>query len=80
MDVLQRLLTLGDFRKAYELTPELRTDLEKIGIEEDFGDGGLRVEEWPSFGSVVKTMNQFSSGYEEFKKRAVEFVQKISKS
>jgi hypothetical protein len=79
-DVLKRLLVLEDFSRAYELTPELRKDLDEIGITGDFGDGGLRVEEWPDFGSVVKTMNQFSSGYEEFKKRAVEFVQKISKS
>jgi len=78
--VLQRLLTLEDFCKAYELTPELQMDLEKIGIKGDFGGGGLRVEEWSSFGSVVKTMNQFSLGYEEFRKRAVEFVRKISKS
>ena len=77
-DILQRLLTLEDFRKAYELTPELTRDLEKIGITGAFGDGGLRVEEWPDFGSVVKTMNQFSLGYEDFKKRAVEFVRKIS--
>ncbi|MCW4027528.1 MAG: hypothetical protein NWE76_08605, partial [Candidatus Bathyarchaeota archaeon] len=77
-DVLKRLLVLEDFSKAYELTPELRKDLDEIGITGDFGDGGLRVEEWPDFGSVVKTMNQFSLGYEDFKKRAVEFVRKIS--
>jgi hypothetical protein len=80
LDIIERLLTLEDFRKAYELTPELKADLEKIGIKGNFGEGGLRVEEWPSFGSVVKTMNQFSLGYEEFRKRAVEFVRKISKS
>jgi len=76
-EVLQRLLKLEDFRKAYELTPELIAKLEKIGITGDFGEGGLRVEEWPNFGSVIKTMNQFSSGYEDFKKRAVEVVRKV---
>jgi len=78
--VLERLLTLEDFRKAYELTLELQMDLEKIGTKGDFGGGGLRVKEWPSFGSVVKTMNQFSLGYEEFKKRAVDFVRKMPES
>ncbi|MDH5439905.1 MAG: hypothetical protein OEY31_04815 [Candidatus Bathyarchaeota archaeon] len=80
LGVLERLLTLADFRKAYELTLELQMDLEKIGTKGDFGGGGLRVKEWPSFGSVVKTMNQFSLGYEEFKKRAVDFVRKMPES
>ncbi len=76
-DVLQRLLKLDDFRKAYELTPELAEDLKKVGIEGEFGIGGIRVEEWPSFGSVVKTMNEFGNAYETFKKRAIEIVRGI---
>jgi len=73
-EVLQRLLRIEDFRKAYELTPELIKDLEKVGIKGEFGSGGLRVEEWPSFGSVVKTMMEFGNAYETFKKRAIEIV------
>ena len=52
--------------------------LEKVGITGDFGDGGLKVEEWSNFGSVIKTMNEFGSAYEAFKKRAVEAVRRMS--
>lgn len=76
--VLQRLLKLRDFKKAYELTPELIKKLKEVGVEDDFGDGGLEVEDWPSFGSVVKTMNQFGNGYEAFKERAIEVVRELA--
>ena len=77
-EVLQRLLELEDFRRAYELTPELIKDLEKVGIKGKFGSGGLRVEEWPSFGSVVKTMSEFRNSYETFKKHAIEIAKETA--
>jgi len=77
-EVLQRLLKLRDFRRACELTPELITELKKVGIKDEFGDGGLGVEEWSNFGAVVKTMTWFREGYETFKKQAIEIVRNIS--
>ena len=78
-EVVQRLLRLEDFRRAYELTPEVVKVLREVGIEGDFGEGGLKVEEWPKFGSVIKTMNQFRNAYEEFKVKAIEAVKEVFK-
>jgi len=77
-NILQRLLKLEDFRKAYELTPELIEKLKDAGIEGDFGQGGLKVAEWSTFGSVVKTMDEFTDAYNRFKERAIEFVRRVS--
>jgi len=72
--VLNRLLRLNDFRRAYELTPELPGILRKVGIHGNFGRQGLAPKEWATFGSVVKTMKEFTDAYNEFKKRCVYFV------
>lgn len=62
---------MPDFRKAYELTPELKEKLGRVGIRNDFGEGGLEVDEWPTFGSVVKTMREFTDAYNTFREEAV---------
>jgi len=76
--VVQRLLKLGDFRRAYDSTPELVKRLKEVGVSGDFGDGGLGTAEWPAFGSVVKTMREFTDAYNSFKKRAIEFVHRLA--
>jgi len=73
-EVVRRLLQIEDFRRAYELTPELEEKLRSVGILGDYGRGGLKVSEWPSFGSVVKTMTEFTNAYETFKKKCIEAV------
>jgi len=78
-DALERLLQVEDFRRAYEITRTLSDHLENVGVKVDFGIGGMAVEEWSSFGSVVKTMKEFENAYENFKKRAVELVREIAK-
>ncbi|KPV62459.1 MAG: Transaldolase [Candidatus Bathyarchaeota archaeon BA1] len=78
-DVLKSLLKLEDFRKAYELTPELTEKLRGVGIEGDFGDGGLKVVEWPTFGPVVKTMNEFTDAYNRFREKTIDFTRNVSK-
>ena len=80
LGILRRLLKLEDFRKAYELTPKLAEKLKSVGIEGDFGEGGLEVAEWSMFGSVVKTMSEFTDAYNKFKARAVKFVSEVAKS
>ena len=72
--VLNRLLRLNDFRRAYELTPELLGILRKVGIHGNFGRQGLAPKDWATFGSVVKTMKEFTDAYNEFKKNCVDFV------
>lgn len=77
--VLQRLLKLEDFRRAYELTPELAETLKKVGIQGDYGQGGIKPSEWPTFGSVVKTMNEFTNAYNQFKEKAIKIVREVVK-
>jgi len=77
--VLQRLLKLEDFRRAYELTPELTETLRKVGIQGDYGQGGIKPSEWPTFGSVVKTMNEFTNAYNQFKEKAIKIVREVAK-
>jgi len=80
--ILRRLLESDvreDFRKAYELTPELIEKMGSAGIRGDFGNQGHKPPEWPNFGSVVKTMNQFTDAYNKFRDRTVEFVRQVAK-
>lgn len=78
-DILQRLLELEDFRKAYELTPALIEILKKVGIEDKSGTGGVTAEEWQHFGPVVKTLNEFGQAYDTFKGKAIDVVKKLGK-
>ncbi|OYT61630.1 MAG: hypothetical protein B6U69_03240 [Thermofilum sp. ex4484_15] len=76
-EVLKRLMKLEDFKRAYELTPELIKTLREVGIEGDFGTGGLKPEEWGNFGPTVKTMTEFTKAYEEFKRKVVEKAKEV---
>ncbi len=77
-EIADRLLKLEDFKKAYEMNPWLYEQLKEAGIEPGFGDGGMMPEDWPNFGSVIKTTTQFKNAYEEFKSETVEFVKKVA--
>ncbi len=67
-----------DARDALELTPELIERLREVGVEVDFGDRGHEPEEWPEFGSVVKTMDQFTKAYNRFREKVIEFTRQIA--
>jgi hypothetical protein len=66
-EAVERLYEISDFRRGYELTPELNDILHAVGIEGTFGDGGLRPEEWPQFGPVQKTLAEFKRAYDTFR-------------
>lgn len=72
-DVVDLLSTIEDFRKAYELTPELAAILKEAGVSgvEAMGTGGLRPSEWASFGPRVKTMRGFTNAYNAFREACV---------
>lgn len=72
----------SEFIKAYELTPELVKVLEEAGIPnpEKYGKRGLKPSEWGIYGATVKTMNEFSKSYEQFKKKCIEYASKLSKT
>jgi hypothetical protein len=71
------LIRIPDFRRGYELTPELNGLLRDIGIEGEFGDGGLRPDEWAEFGPVQKTLAEFKGAYETFRDEVVRQVKDI---
>jgi hypothetical protein len=66
-DVVDKLNTISDFRKGYELNPELNRVLREAGIAGDFGSGGHKPEQWPEFGSVEKTLAEFKGAYDKFR-------------
>ena len=68
------------FAESYELTPSQQEVLKdaRIANPEKYGSRGLQPSEWSAFGATVKTMNEFSRSYEQFKKRCIEFIRKVS--
>ena len=79
--VAQRLSALPDFRRAYDLTPELKELLlHKLGIEEvqDWGTEGIRPEDWSTFGSVQKTGAEFRAAYEAFAAKCVDMAREVA--
>jgi hypothetical protein len=73
---LKRLLEILDFRKAYELTSGLVSELSRIGIEVPVEDGGIEPKEWYSFGPVRKTMDEFNNAYVSFRSKLLNSVAK----
>jgi hypothetical protein len=66
-EVVDKLNTIPDFRKGYELNADLNRILRETGIAGDFGSGGHKPERWPDFGSVVKTLAEFKGAYDKFR-------------
>jgi len=66
-EVLDKLNTIRDFRKGYELNAELNRVLREAGIAGDFGTGGHTPEQWSEFGSVQKTSAEFKAAYDKFR-------------
>jgi len=66
-EALAKLNTLPDFRAGYELNSALNRILREAGIAGDFGVGGHTPEDWPAFGSVKKTVAEFTAAYDKFR-------------
>ena len=68
------------FLGAYELTAGQQAILKEAGIVDSvkYGNRGIKPPEWGAFGATVKTMDEFSRSYHEFKRRSIEFIRKIS--
>ena len=67
---------MEDFRKAYEINSELAEVLKEVGIEGDFGSGGLNPSDWPGFGPVQKTLTEFKAAYDGFYAEMISSVKK----
>jgi len=66
-EVLERLNTMPDFRKSYEVNAEITQVLREAGIAGDFGTGGLTPAQWPEYGPVQKTSAEFKAAYDKFR-------------
>lgn len=75
--ILQKLLQIEDFRKAYLLTPCLIKKLKQVGIKDDFTEGGMRRWEWSEFGAVIKTMTEFKNAYLDFKNKTLGVISEL---
>lgn len=75
---LEILMQMEDFVKAYEASPEVNELLKKIGIDRDYGNRGLRVDEWPSYGPSAKTMHEFTEEYLAFRSRIVNTIKSLT--
>ena len=75
--ILEWLNRIPDFRIGYELTPELNGILREVGIAGDFGNAGHRPEQWPEFGSVQKTLAEFTRAYNTFRDDMVKLFKEI---
>ena len=85
-EILRRLINewtdiREEFIKSYELTPRQQEILKEAGIAEwsRYGSRGIKPVEWGGFGATVKTMDEFSKSYEEFKSRCVKFILRMTK-
>jgi hypothetical protein len=68
-----------EFIRSYEITAHQREILKEAGIAdwEKYGSRGIKPDEWGSFGATVKTMEEFSGSYEDFKRRCIEFIKRM---
>jgi transaldolase len=73
-EMLRRLLGIEDFRKAFELTPELSAELNQIGIKVPAEEGGIAPGQWASYGPAVKTLLEFKMAYSAFRDKLVSSV------
>jgi hypothetical protein len=65
----------------YEVTTRQLEILKEANVvtPEKYGSRGLLPSQWETFGSTMKTMDEFSNSYETFKAKCIEFILKISK-
>ncbi len=68
------------FIGAYELTMGQQAILKEAKIADSgkYGNRGIKPPEWATLGATVKTMDEFSKSYQEFKRKSIEFIHKIS--
>jgi transaldolase len=75
-EILERLLKIPDFRKAYLLTPNLVAELSDAGIEVESETGGMEPGEWSDYGPVRKTMDEFNNAYSSFRSKLINSIAK----
>jgi hypothetical protein len=74
---VEQLNQIADFRRAFEINPELGGVFKEAGISGDFGSEGLMPSEWSEFGPVQKTLAEFKAAYDTFQKEMVSILKKL---
>jgi len=74
---LKILLSIEDFVKAYEASPELNQLLEKAEIKMNYGNRGIQTEEWPSYGPCAKTLDEFTKAYLNFRSKVLNVIKEL---
>lgn len=69
--ILDQLNQIKDFRRAFEINPELSVTFKEVGISGDFGTAGIVPSDWSEFGPVQKTLFEFKGAYDTFKKEMI---------
>jgi len=80
--VIDRLSTWRDFGLGYSLTSELKELLLRVGLEEakDWPVDGILPAEWPEFGPVVKTSEEFRAAYLAFRTKCISIAREAAHS
>jgi hypothetical protein len=73
-ETLEQLNAIEDFRRAYEINPELAEVFKEVGIPEEFGGAGLKPEDWETFGPVQKTLAEFKNAYDTFQQEMISLI------
>jgi hypothetical protein len=78
--VFDRLSTWRDFGLGYSLTSKLKELLLRVGLEEakDWGVDGIPPEDWPRFGPVVKTTEEFRAAYMAFRTKCISIAREVA--
>jgi len=83
LGLVDRLSYLSDFVLGYEIVLELAKTLVDAGAipaAKSYGLRGILEEQWPRFGSVLKTMAEFRAAYERFASQCVALAEEQANS
>jgi len=83
LGLVDRLSNLSDFVLSYEIVLELAKTLVDAGAipaAKSYGLRGILEEQWPRFGSVLKTMAEFRAAYERFASQCVALAKEKANS
>jgi len=81
--LVERLSNLSNFVLSYEIASELAKILAKVGAipaSKSYGLRGISEEQWPRFGSVLKTMAEFRGAYQHFASQCVALTREQANS
>ncbi len=77
--VSQRLYELPDYQRGFDLTPELKSLLEEVGVDVGgWQTRGMPPGDWPGFGSVQKTSTEFRAAYDAFAAKCVDVAKEVA--